>query len=105
METGFDLSQEMRSWVSPSLIEANYILSLSRQELQQAVAAEMESNPALEIEDLLTCPTCGNVLEGAFCPVCLVSQRERPTRSATRTCRSCCSASPTPARTATTSTR
>lgn len=80
METGFDLSQDMRSWVSPSLIEANYILSLSRQELQQAVAAEMESNPALEVEDLLTCPTCGNVLEGAFCPVCLVSQRETPDR-------------------------
>jgi RNA polymerase sigma-54 factor len=31
MDAGMDLSAEMRTWVSPSLIEANYILSLSRQ--------------------------------------------------------------------------
>ena len=29
METSFEYGQEMRPWVSPSLIEANYILSLS----------------------------------------------------------------------------
>lgn len=75
MESGFELSPEMRTWVSPSLIEANYILSLSRLELQAAVAAEMQSNPALEMEDRQTCPLCGNVLDGTFCPVCLVSQR------------------------------
>jgi RNA polymerase sigma-54 factor len=77
MEFGFDQTQEMRTWVSPSLIEANYILSLSRQELQTAVQAEMDANPALELEDFPTCPVCGNVLEGSFCPICLVSQRER----------------------------
>jgi RNA polymerase sigma-54 factor len=77
METGFDLSQDMRSWVSPSLIEANHILSLSRQELQTAVQAEMDANPALELEDLPSCPVCGNVLDGSFCPICLVSQRDR----------------------------
>jgi len=76
MEGGFDLSPEMRSWVSPSLIEANYILSLSRQELEAVVAAEMESNPALEMEDRQSCPLCGSVLDGTFCPVCLVSQRK-----------------------------
>lgn len=75
MESGYELSHEMRTWVSPSLIEANYILSLSRMELQAAVAAEMEANPALEMDERLTCPLCGNVLEGTFCPVCLVSQR------------------------------
>ena len=75
MESGYELSQEMRAWVSPSLIEANYILSLSRMELQAVVAAEMEANPALEMDDRQTCPLCGNVLDGTFCPVCLVSQR------------------------------
>jgi len=59
METGYDLTQELRGWVSPSLIEANHILSLSRQELEQAVLAEMESNPALDQEDVATCATCG----------------------------------------------
>ena len=77
MEFGFDQSQEMRTWVSPSLIEANYILSLSRQELQTAVQAEMDANPALELDDFPICPVCGNVLEGSFCPICLVSQRDR----------------------------
>jgi len=75
MESGFELSHEMRTWVSPSLIEANYILSLSRQELQAVVAAEMDANPALEMDERQTCPLCGNVLDGTFCPVCLVSQR------------------------------
>ncbi len=75
MESGFELSHEMRTWVSPSLIEANYILSLSRMELQQVVAAEMEANPALEMDERQTCPLCGNVLDGTFCPTCLVSQR------------------------------
>lgn len=77
MDMGFDLSQEMRSWVSPSLIEANHILSLSRQELQTAVQAEMAANPALDVDDVPSCPVCGNVLEGSFCPICLVSQRDR----------------------------
>ena len=75
MENGFELSQEMRAWVSPSLIEANYILSLSQLELQNVIAAEMEANPALEMDDRQTCPLCGNVLDGTFCAVCLVSQR------------------------------
>jgi RNA polymerase sigma-54 factor len=75
MESGYELSPEMRAWVSPSLIEANYILSLSQLELQNVIAAEMEANPALEIEERQACPLCGNVLEGTFCPICLVSQR------------------------------
>jgi RNA polymerase sigma-54 factor len=76
MENRIDLGQEMRPWVSPSLIEANYILSLSRQELQEAIQAELFNNPALEMdEDRDACPLCGGLLEGTFCPTCLVSQR------------------------------
>lgn len=75
MESGFELSQDMRTWVSPSLIEANYILSLSRLELQAVIAAEMDANPALELDDRPVCPQCGTMLDGAFCPVCLVSHR------------------------------
>lgn len=74
MEQGYEYGQEMRPWVSPSLIEANYILSLSQMELQQAIAAEMDSNPALEMEESGTCPVCGSMLEGTFCPTCLTSQ-------------------------------
>jgi RNA polymerase sigma-54 factor len=71
METGYDTSQEMRPWISPSLIEANHILSLSQQELQDAIAAEMSANPALELDDRATCPTCGSILDSDFCATCL----------------------------------
>lgn len=74
METGFEFNQEMRPWISPSLIEANYILSLSQQELQNVIAAEMAQNPALELEDRPTCPLCETVLEGSWCPTCRANQ-------------------------------
>lgn len=74
METGFEYGQEMRQWVSPSLIEANYILSLSQQELQTVIETEMSQNPALELDDRPTCPVCESVLEGKYCSVCRDSQ-------------------------------
>lgn len=76
METGFEFSQEMRPWVSPSLIEANYILSLSQQELQNVIEAEMLQNPALELEDRSTCPVCDTVLEGNYCATCRANQNK-----------------------------
>ncbi|MGH2533710.1 MAG: RNA polymerase factor sigma-54 [Thermomicrobiales bacterium] len=72
MEHGYDLSQEQRPWVSPSLIEANYILSLSRMELENIIAAEVEINPALELDEQPLCAICGAVLEGSVCPTCPV---------------------------------
>jgi RNA polymerase sigma-54 factor len=74
MEAGFEYGQEMRQWVSPSLIEANYILSLSQQELQAVIEAEMAQNPALEMDDRPTCPVCESVLEGRYCSVCRDNQ-------------------------------
>lgn len=78
MDLGIDLSQEMRPIISPSLIEANYILSLSQLELQEAIRLELLANPALELEDRAICPTCGGILDTAFCPICRLShQAER----------------------------
>ena len=76
MDAGMDMSAEMRAWVSPSLIEANYILSLSRQELQEVIREEMLANPALEMDDKEICPLCGGVVDGPFCPVCLTTQQQ-----------------------------
>lgn len=70
MEQGFEVSQDMRSWISPSLIEANHILSLSQQDLQALIEQEMEQNPALELENRPTCPVCMGVLEGTWCSNC-----------------------------------
>ena len=79
MENSYDLIQEQRQWVSPSLIEANYILSLSRLELENVIAEEVAENPALELDDRQVCPICGSTLEGASCPTCpATATSERP---------------------------
>ncbi len=81
-EQGFEQNPEMRTWISPSLIEANHILSLSQQELQALVEQEMAQNPALELESRPTCPVCMTVLEGTWCPTCQRTiERERPEES------------------------
>jgi RNA polymerase sigma-54 factor len=82
MDQGYDLSQEHRPWISPSLIEANYILSLSRMDLEAVISAEIEANPALELDDEPTCSTCGAVLQGTVCPFCPTETQapERPDR-------------------------
>ena len=82
MDASMDMHHEMRQWISPNLIEANYILSLSRQELEQIINQEVDSNPALEVEAEAHCPVCGGVLEGSFCAICMIMHRtETPTES------------------------
>ncbi len=66
--------QQMR--VSPRLVAANHILQLSSMELQQAISSELQDNPALELIDVPTCPTCGTQLQGSICPNCL--RRQKP---------------------------
>jgi RNA polymerase sigma-54 factor len=78
MDFSMDISPEMRVWISPSLIEANYILSLSRLELQNVIRQELDANPALEMDELHVCSSCGGVLEGSYCPNCMMSQDEQP---------------------------
>jgi len=80
MDAGYDLNIEQRQWISPSLIEANYILSLSRQELETVINQELDSNPALEVSDEQVCPRCGGVLEGSFCPTCMINHADQPDR-------------------------
>lgn len=60
----------MAQRVSPGLIAANYILSLSSLELQQAITKEVEDNPALEAAENASCPICGTALENGVCPRC-----------------------------------
>jgi RNA polymerase sigma-54 factor len=75
MDIALEMQPELRQWVSPRLIEANHILSLSLQELEQTIMTEIEENPALELEEEATCPLCGNRMESRFCPTCAVDQR------------------------------
>jgi RNA polymerase sigma-54 factor len=69
----FGAQQSMK--VSPRLVAANYILELSSQELQQAIAHEVHDNPALEVVDVPTCRVCGTEMQGSICPRCIQRQK------------------------------
>jgi RNA polymerase sigma-54 factor len=81
MEQSMDMSPDMQQRVSPSLIAANYILALSSQELQQAISQEISENPAIELLDKPTCPTCGATMMDSVCPNCM--NRLKQTTTAT----------------------
>lgn len=81
MEMSHDLGQEMTVRVSPSLIEANHILSLSLAELRQTIQGEISQNPALEILDHETCRVCGEPMQQGRCVHC---SKEDPSEQANR---------------------
>jgi RNA polymerase sigma-54 factor len=83
MEMSQDRQQIMRPSVSPRLIAANHILELSSQDLQEAIAQELEENPALDMVDKAICPTCGQPIEGDACPRCVRNQVEPPSEEQT----------------------
>ena len=76
------LSQEQQVRVSPSLIALNQILALSSQELQEEIRREIDSNPALELDERQVCPTCGSSFNGRVCQRCLA---DNPAGMAART--------------------
>ncbi len=78
MELTQDVSSQMGMRVSPRLVAASYILELSSQELQQAIAQEMSENPAMELVEKETCPACGGPMQGSICPACLSQQKTSP---------------------------
>jgi RNA polymerase sigma-54 factor len=82
MEMSHDFTQEMTVRVSPSLIEANHILSLSLAELRQTISGEIHQNPALEVLDFETCRVCGEVMQQGRCVNC--SKEEHDTQESVR---------------------
>ncbi|MFN8512121.1 MAG: hypothetical protein U0232_23495 [Thermomicrobiales bacterium] len=74
LETSAYMGMEQRSWIFPRLIEANAVLMLSSQELQHLIDAELAANPALEVEEFYSCPSCGRPFDGPHCPHCLGQQ-------------------------------
>jgi len=70
-------SQDLRQTVSPRMVQASSILAMSSQALQQAINAEAQDNPALEVDEVAVCPRCGDKLEGAVCVTCGEGTAER----------------------------
>lgn len=70
-----DLKQQLQPAlqvrVTPKQIAANAILAMSSVELTEAIAAELDENPALEMLEQSTCPICGSVITGSHCTECL----------------------------------
>ena len=78
MDFELDLGQEQRQRNLPRLIEANYLLHLSAQELGQVISTELNTNPALELDERSVCPMCGRMLEGGICPNCYTAEQTAP---------------------------
>jgi RNA polymerase sigma-54 factor len=76
MELSQEAVPDLQLRVSPRLIAANHILEMSSQELQQEIAKELDDNPALDMVDMVVCPTCGQPIEGEACPRCTKKQED-----------------------------
>jgi len=61
----------LRPLTTAHLAQTMTLLSLTSNELQEQIEAELASNPALEMLDEIRCPTCRRLLKGGgICPVC-----------------------------------
>lgn len=78
MELNQETAVEIQTRVSPRLIAANHILEMSSQELQNEISKELDENPALDMVDMVICPTCGRPIEDKVCPRCSRKQEEPP---------------------------
>ncbi len=76
LELNQQLQPVMQVKVTPKQIAANYILQMSSVELQEAIAQELDENPALEMTELPTCPICGNPVAGNYCTECMPRKGE-----------------------------
>lgn len=63
--------QTIRPLTTAHLAQTMTLLSLTSNELQEQIEAELASNPALEMLDEIRCPTCRRLIrDGGICPVC-----------------------------------
>jgi len=76
IELSQQLQPALQARVTPKQIAANYILQMSSVELQEAIAEELDENPALEMQELPTCPICGSRVAGNYCTECMPRKGE-----------------------------
>jgi RNA polymerase sigma-54 factor len=71
LELNQQIQPVVQAKVTPKQIAANYILQMSSVELHEAIAQELDENPALEMQELPSCPICGNPVVGNYCTECM----------------------------------
>ena len=71
IELNQQIQPVLQAKVTPKQIAANYILQMSSVELQEAIAQELDENPALEMDELPNCPICGRPVIGNYCTECM----------------------------------
>lgn len=72
MELKTSISQKQVLKVTPQLITTQHLFLLNTLELTQNIEAELEQNPALEVDEevILTCPSCNSRITSYFCNEC-----------------------------------
>jgi RNA polymerase sigma-54 factor len=70
IELGLGQMPSVETRVTPKQIVANKVLAMSSAQLQETIAQELDENPALEMVEEATCPTCGALLRGPVCLEC-----------------------------------
>ena len=71
IELNQQLQPTLQVRVTPKQIAANAILAMSSVQLTEAIAAELDENPALDMIEQSNCPICGNPVTGSYCTECL----------------------------------
>ncbi len=71
IELNQHLQPSLQVKVTPKQIAANAILAMSSVELTEAIATELDENPALDMTEESTCPICGSAITGSHCTECL----------------------------------
>jgi RNA polymerase sigma-54 factor len=83
IELNQQLQPTLQAKVTPKQIAANYILQMSSVELQEAIANELDENPALEMLEQPACPICGNPVTGNYCTDCFPRKADAGTEPMT----------------------
>jgi len=65
-----EISIKQLQTISPQMIQAQRLLQVTALELRDEIVQEMSENPALEMEDIMTCPHCHRPMDGNRCEFC-----------------------------------
>lgn len=70
MELRQEIGVKQLQTISPQFILSQRILQMTTMELRNEIALELSENPALEMEEVMTCPFCQRRMDGRYCEHC-----------------------------------